>query len=174
MAILERIKNIGNIVDFLGRFKKKYILKISDYLDPNLVAFLRSTTREEAIHELINVIHATGRLPNKTLFHKAITDREKIVSTGIGMGIAIPHAKMDDVDDFFIAIGIQKKQGLDWKSLDGMPVRIIFMIGGPESKQTEYLQLLSRLTIAIKDENIRRQLLRLNEKEEIIKLFNLF
>jgi len=69
-------------------------------------------------------------------------EREKIVSTGIGMGVAIPHAKLTSVEDFFIAIGILSK-GVQWNALDGGPVRLIFMIGGPDDKQTAYLQILS-------------------------------
>jgi PTS system nitrogen regulatory IIA component len=71
---------------------------------------------------------------------------------------------------FFIAIAISKK-GIDWNALDNAAVRLIFMIGGPEGKQTEYLQLLSSLTMAIKDEDIRKKLLTLNSKEAIIQLF---
>ena len=72
------------------------------------------------------------------------------------MGVAVPHAKMDNFTDFFIAVGIQKQKGLDWNALDKAPVRLIFMIGGPEDKQSEYLQILSLLTSAIKDVELRK------------------
>ena len=62
--------------------------------------------------------------------------------TGIGIGVAIPHAKLEGYSDFFIAIGVQKKKGIDWNALDGSDVKLIFMIGGPENKQTEYLKIL--------------------------------
>jgi len=147
------------------------VIKITDYLDPRLVAFLDVDTRDEAIQTLVTMIHQTGRLQDKYAFYEAIIEREKIVSTGIGMGAAIPHAKLTSYNDFFIAIGVLRK-GLDWNALDGSPVRIIFLIGGPDDKQTEYLQILSKLTHLIKDDQIRKKMLTLNSPEDMIKLFN--
>ncbi|HEV8050898.1 MAG TPA: PTS sugar transporter subunit IIA [Parachlamydiaceae bacterium] len=146
------------------------MIKISDYLDPRLVAFLDVDNRDEAIQTLVSMIHQTGKLQDKYAFYEAIIEREKIVSTGIGMGAAIPHAKLTSYDEFFIAIGVLRK-GLDWNALDGSPVRIIFLIGGPDDKQTEYLQILSKLTQVIKDDQIRKKMLTLNSPEDMIELF---
>jgi nitrogen PTS system EIIA component len=146
------------------------MIKISKYLDPNLVIFLDSSNRDDALHSMIDALYDLGKLQDRTKFYDAIIDREKIVSTGIGMGVAIPHAKLSSYDHFFIAIGILQK-GVDWKALDGAPVRLIFMIGGPDDKQTEYLQILSSLTMSIKDEARRKKLLTFNSKEAIIQLF---
>jgi PTS system nitrogen regulatory IIA component len=148
----------------------KNMIRISKYMDPELVAFLDVQSRNEALHSLIDLLCATGKLHDRNSFYKAIMDRENIVSTGIGMGVAIPHAKLASYDDFFIAIGILQK-GIEWKALDEAPVRLIFMIGGPDDKQTEYLQILSSLTMAIKDEERRKKILTLNSKTAIIQLF---
>lgn len=147
------------------------MVNISDYLDPRLVAFLEVDTRDEAIKTLVNMVNQTGRLSDKTAFYDAIIEREKIVSTGIGMGAAIPHAKLAAFDDFFIAIGILRK-GIDWNALDGSSVRLIFLIGGPDDKQTEYLRILSNLTQVIKNDQLRKKMLTLNSPEDIIQLFN--
>ena len=149
------------------------MIKISKYLDPKLVAFLNVETRDDAIQTLVNNIDHAGKLQDKEAFYHAIIDREKIVTTGIGMGVAIPHAKLPGYDDFFIAVGILNK-GVDWGALDGAPVRLIVMIGGPDDKQTEYLQILSNLTYAIKDEDRRKKMLTLQDPKEIIKLFQAF
>lgn len=149
------------------------MIKISKYLDANLVASFDAKTRDEALNTLIEKLDAAGKLRNKKTFSDAIMDREKIVSTGIGMGVAIPHAKLADYDDFFIAIGVLQK-GVDWNALDHAPVRLIFMIGGPDDKQTEYLQILSSLTLALKDEERRKKILTLNSPEGIISQFNAF
>ena len=146
------------------------MINISDYLDPRMIAFLDVNTRDEAIKTLVDMIYDAGKLQNKTAFYNAIIEREKIVSTGIGMGTAIPHAKLAEYDDFFIAVGILRK-GLDWNALDGSPVRLIFLIGGPDDKQTEYLQILSNLTQAIKDDRIRKKMLTLNSPEDMIDIF---
>jgi nitrogen PTS system EIIA component len=149
------------------------MIKISKYLDPDLVVFLDVDKRDEAIKTLVDKIYRAGKVQDKSSFYEAIIEREKIVSTGIGMGAAIPHAKLPSYDDFFIAIGILRK-GLDWKAIDGTPVRVIFLIGGPDDKQTEYLQILSTLTVAIKDEQMRKKMLTLNSPEDIIQLFDDF
>ena len=86
------------------------------------------------------------------------------------MGVAIPHAKLSSYDDFFIAIGILQK-GVDWNALDGAPVRLIFMIGGPMMSKRNPFQILQSLTMALRDEEKRKKLLTLNSKEAIIQLF---
>ena len=144
--------------------------KIIRYLDPQLITLFDVSNQAEALETLIDLADRAGKIPNKESFLKAVFDREKLVSTGIGMGVALPHAKQPQFQDFFIAIGILK-QGIDWKALDGAPVRIIFLIGGPGNKQTEYLKLLSNLTTAIKNEEKRKKLLQTNSPEAIIKLF---
>ena len=174
MAILARIKKAASFADFFSKFKKKPALKLSSYLDIKTVTFLSSKTRNSVIDELVTLLHDAKKLKDKKKFYKKIIEREKIVSTGIGMGIAIPHAKLSDFDDFFIAIGIQKKQKINWLSIDKIPVKLVFMIGGPETKQNEYLQILSLLTTAIKDEQLRKNLLQANKKEDIIKIFDQF
>lgn len=149
------------------------MMRISQYLDPKLIAFLEVETRDQALETLVDLLNASNKLKDKDVFLQAIIDREKIVTTGIGMGVAIPHAKLPSYDDFFIAIGILQK-GVDWSALDGTPVRMIFMIGGPDDKQTEYLQMLSALTMAIKDEERRKKMLTSETPDAIIKLFKGF
>jgi len=149
------------------------MIKIFKYFDPKLVVFLHAANRDDALHEMIDQLYHLGKIEDRQAFYAAIMDREKIVSTGIGMGIAIPHAKLADYDDFFITIGILRK-GVDWHALDHAPVRIIFMIGGPDDKQTEYLQILSSLTMALKDEEKRKKILSLTLPEAIVELFSVF
>ncbi len=147
------------------------MIHISKYMAPSLVTFLNVHTRDEALNALVDLLDHDKKLENRKIFYDAIMDREKIVSTGIGMGVAIPHAKLSPCDDFFIAIAVLQR-GVEWKALDNAPVRLIFMIGGPDNKQTEYLQILSALTVAIKDEERRKKILTSNSKEAIIRLFS--
>lgn len=145
-------------------------LLISKHLNPQLITQLTLDDRDEALRALVELLDSQNKLLDKELFYQAILERERIVSTGIGMGVAVPHAKLSGYTTFFIAIGVHQK-GIPWDALDGFPVRLIFMIGGPDDKQTEYLQLLSRLTLAIKDEERRKKILQLNKAEDIIALF---
>lgn len=149
-------------------------MRISDYLDSRLIVFLDVDTRDEAILALVDVLDEEGHLPSKEAFIKAIFHREELVSTGIGMGVAVPHAKIQELTDFFIVVGIQKKKGLEWNALDKAPVRLIFLIGGPENKQSEYLQILSLLTSAIRDVDLRKKLLNAETTAEALALFSKF
>lgn len=146
-------------------------MTISKYLDENLVTFFRTTTQEKTLEELVNLLDKQGKLHDKKAFYRAILEREKIVSTGIGVGVAIPHAKLQGYEDFFIAIGIQKEEGIAWHALDGIPVRLVFMIGGPDNAQTEYLNILSMITTAIKEEDLRKKLLKAKSPQEVITIF---
>ena len=150
-------------------FMKKSMVKVSDYLDPNCIVFLDADDRDEALSQLVDVLYQNNKITDKESFYKAILEREKIVSTGIGMSVAIPHAKLKGFDDFFIAIGMQKEKALEWNSLDKAPVRLIFMIGGPEDQQTEYLNILSKLTHLIKDETLRKKIFLLDSSNQIFK-----
>ncbi len=142
---------------------------VSKYLSCDIVSFLDVEKRDEALSALVEVIDSAGRLEDKDAFFQAILERERIVSTGIGMGVAIPHAKLPEYDDFFIAIGILR-HGLDWNSVDGTSVRLVFMIGGPDDRQTDYLQILSSLTMALKDDRTRKRMLNLTSPAEIIQV----
>jgi PTS system nitrogen regulatory IIA component len=146
-------------------------MKIADYLDDRLVVFLDVATRDEAIDLLIDALDKAGKLPDRAVFRNAILHREQLVSTGIGMGVAVPHAKLGSLSEFFIVIGIQTKKGIDWNALDKAPVRLIFLIGGPEGRQSEYLKILSQLTSAIKDLDLRREILQLDVGAEVVELF---
>ncbi len=160
------------LLKFLRQFfKKDGPVSFTDYLDDRLVVFLKSETQLQAIEELIEALDLAHQLKDKGRFHQAILDREKIVSTGIGLGIAVPHAKLAGYEQFFIAIGVQEGRGIEWNSLDGSQVHLIFMIGGPDNRQTEYLNILSRLTTAVKDSERRKALLRATSARQVIDLF---
>lgn len=164
MAILALINNQLGI-------KQAESGTISDYLDESLVLFLNAETRDEALQQLTAALTKEGKLKSPQAFHQAIAEREKIVSTGIGLGVAVPHAKLQGYEDFFIAIGIQSKKGIEWNALDGAPVHLIFMIGGPDNRQTEYLKILSHLTTAVKNEERRKKLLKAYDAKAVIALF---
>jgi nitrogen PTS system EIIA component len=145
------------------------MIKLSDYLDESLVLFLDSKTRDECLHALVEQLRQVGKLQDSDAFFQAVLEREKLVSTGIGMGVAIPHAKQSHFPDFFLAIGVHRR-GVDWDALDGSPVRLIFLIGGPDDKQSQYLQLLSTLTSSLRDPERRRKLTQASTAAEVLQL----
>lgn len=146
-------------------------MAISKYLDARLISFLDACERDNAIQHLVDMADQIGILQDRDTFYQAILERERIVSTGIGLGVAIPHAKIKSNPSFFIVVGIQKNTGIDWSALDGAPVRLVFLIGGPDNRQTEYLKILSHLTLAIKSEERRKKMLQAKTAQEVIDLF---
>ncbi len=94
-------------------------------------------------------------------------DRERLLSTGFGLGLAIPHAKLNIIDDFIVGLAIHR-DGVPFDSLDEQPVHILVMILGPDQQQDEYLKVLSRVTAFLKDQ--REKILSLKDNEEIYKL----
>ena len=147
-------------------------MKIFDYLNEKLIYFFPAKSKEAALQTMISDTLSVCQLPDGDKFRKAILDREQIVSTGIGMGVAIPHAKLHSYPHFFIAVGLLEK-GIEWGALDGAPVRLVFLIGGPDDKQTEYLKILSSLTMALRDENLRKQMFEATSPKEILMLFEM-
>lgn len=148
-------------------------MDIADYIDEKLITFLQVEERDEAMETLASLLAKQKRVPNEKAYLEALHKREHIISTGIGMGVAIPHAKLDDVPAFAIAIGIKKEgEGIEWDSLDGSLVRIVFMICGPSKQQGEYLKILSCLTKAIKQEGCRKALASAKSEQEVIELLS--
>ncbi len=130
------------------------------------VCFLEAKTREEAIHAMVAELDTD----QKSVFD-AVMQREKVISTGIGIGIAIPHAKIVGLQDFSVVIGIVKGEGIAWDAIDRLPVKLIILISGPDDKHREYLQLLSKLTRTIKQEHVRQTLFFAKDREEVVKIF---
>lgn len=149
------------------------LISLLHYLNESQVKFLNVCNRCEAIEALVKSLEKHPLVEDLELFHRAVLEREKMVSTAIGMGVAISHAKLPIYEDFFILIGILE-HGVDWDAPDEMPIRIVFLVGGPDDKQTEYLQILSFLTIAIKDEQSRKTLLQAKSPKEVLAFFERF
>ncbi len=140
---------------------------LSRLLTKDRILWLESHTKEEALRAMVENIAQTAGLSSIEDIYKAILDREKLLSTGFGLGLAIPHAKLQSIKDFAVGLGIHRR-GLEYESLDDKPVHILVMIVGPNSHQEEYLQVLSRVTSFLKDN--RENLLNFKDSEEIYQL----
>jgi PTS system nitrogen regulatory IIA component len=130
------------------------------------VVFLDVQNKQDAISILVDQMSG-----DKKLIFDAVMRREKVISTGIGIGIALPHAKLDGLEEFQITIGIVNHDGINWQSIDELPVKLIILICGPDDKHKEYLKLLSELTKKIKQENFRQSLFLAKSREEVVKIF---
>lgn len=128
----------------------------------NLIA----KTKNECIDELIDLLYKDGVLNNISLYKKMIMQRENESSTGIGFGIAIPHAKSSAVNSSRVAIGITKK-GIDFNSPDKTLAFLIFMIAVPEGADNEHIRLLQLLSRKLIDPVFRSNLINAKSVEEI-------
>lgn len=127
--------------------------------------------KNEAIDELVDVLDRAGKLANPKEFKNAILKREEQSTTGIGEGIAIPHAKTAAVKQAAIAFG-RSVSGVDYQSLDGAPAHLFFMIAAPEGANNTHLEALSRLSSILMNEDARKELLQANTADEVISIIN--
>lgn len=145
-------------------------MDLYDFIRPQLLRILDVATRAEAISQLSTFMVEGAFVGAKLGLEEAILHREKLLSTGIGFGIAIPHARLPNCPDFYIAVGVTRHD-IDWRAIDGEPVRLIAMIAGPHDRQREYLQLLSQLTFFLRDEQHRKRLLAASSPLELHQVF---
>ena len=160
---------VGN--DVMAEAEKAEIEKLTDITNLDLIEVdLDGTTRDGVIDELITKFDATGVLSSKAEFKQAILNREGESSTGLGMNIAIPHGKSSAVKRPAVAFGI-KREGVDWKSLDGTDAKLIFMIAVPEKAAGDaHLKILQMLSRKLMDDSFRERLLQVTSKEGAFKL----
>jgi len=125
--------------------------------------------KNEILEYLISLIDISGNVNDIKQFKKDIFDREKKITTGIGSGIAIPHAKSLGIDNFSIAFARSKK-GLDFASMDNNPVYLFFILGAPVEHDDEYLKGMSELSGLLKDPEFRQALIDADSKDEIFDL----
>ncbi|RKY63538.1 MAG: PTS sugar transporter subunit IIA [Candidatus Latescibacterota bacterium] len=141
---------------------------LSDLISPDRIVWLSSDTKEEVLRELVDVISRAPQIGDRDELLKAVLEREKIMSTGIGLGIAVPHAKIESVSDFVIAIGISRK-GVEFDSLDNKPVHIVVMIAGPANQQDRYIRILAKVVLALKDPKVRETVLKAETPQEVLR-----
>lgn len=141
---------------------------LSDLISPDRIVWLSSDTKEEVLRELVDVISRAPQIGDRDELLKAVLEREEIMSTGIGLGIAVPHAKIESVSDFVIAIGISRK-GVEFDSLDNKPVHIVVMIAGPADQQDRYIRILAKVVLALKDPKVRETVLKAETPQEVLR-----
>lgn len=145
------------------------IVKITDYMSKDLINLeLKGKTKSEILEELSKLIAKSPNIHNKDVVKKALMEREALGSTGIGKGIAIPHAKTDIAEKLTVAFGISKNK-VDFDSLDNEGVNIFFVFASPMKDSQVYLKVLARISRLIRDENFRNKLLNCKVPEDVIR-----
>ena len=140
------------------------IFKIG-FLTENMLA----KTKVEALEELVNTLIKSGLKLDSAKVIEVLQQREKLGSTGIGDGLAIPHGKIPSLDEIVVAFGRSKK-GVDFDSLDGKPVHIFFLLLAPENSVGQHLKALARISKMLKKANFRQKLIETESKNDLYKL----
>lgn len=150
---------------------KRHIMQIADYIKDSNTIFLEKSCKAEVLNTLIARAVELNYITDGKAFSNAINEREAHISTGIGDGIAIPHAKLGGVKDFFIMTAVLKSP-VGWAAVDQKPVGLVFLIGGPDNAQTLYLQLLTRLMDVVKNSAKKAQILAARTPAEVASVFS--
>lgn len=144
------------------------VLKSS--LDPACVRVeLNAAGRDEAIRELVGLIHAKHRLRNADDAINVVMEREQKMSTSLENGIAVPHGKSGSVDRLLVAVGLKQK-GLDFKSADGQPSKIIILILAPATQAGPHMRCLAEIGRLLQSEANRKRILTAKDAETVYRI----
>jgi PTS system fructose-specific IIC component len=146
-------------------------MKISDILSPEVIEVnLEVADKDDAIRKIIDIAARSNKITDVKKVTETIFEREKLVSTGVGKGFAIPHGKTDAITDIVAAFVITKNP-IDFDSIDGEPVRFIFLLVGKETLLNTHIKLLSRISRLMNKEEFRERLLGALTKDEVLGIF---
>lgn len=142
------------------------MVSIASFLTESRIVDLKSTTKIDALEEMIEAIGRDDAIEDREKFFKAVVTREKVMSTGVGDGIAVPHARIPQVRNAFVALG-RSRRGIEYGSTDGKPVHLVILIGASEKQTSLYLQLLSKTLSFFVDAAVRAKVMKAATPGEI-------
>lgn len=144
-------------------------MKITELLNKDAMNLnLKAMTKDEAIDEMINLLVQANAVEDKKLFKAEILKREEMGCTGIGFGIAIPHAKTSVVKKPTVAFGISKS-GIDYESIDNKKVYLIFMIAVGQQDSDLHLRALANLSRSLMHQECRQKLLNAQNPDDVME-----
>ncbi len=134
---------------------------------------LREDNKKKLLVSLVDILARSRKLRDKKEFLKTLLEREKLGSTGIGNGVAIPHGKSDKVSGFALAIG-RHLAGIEFGALDGEKTHMFFILASPKEATENHLKLLAQISRLVKDKFIVDKLRAASSKKDIIKIITAF
>lgn len=134
------------------------------------VLVLEKSSKAEVLNALIDILAETPVVSSKKDLSNGIFHREQLLSTGIGMGIGIPHVRLNSIKDVAVAAALVREGVKDYESLDSEPVKLIFMIVARQDQHAEHLKLLSQLSSRLKDKDFREKLTRCSDSKTFYEL----
>lgn len=131
---------------------------------------LEASNKEEVLDELISLFSDKVSEEELVAIREAVFEREAIMSTGVGKGLAIPHGKASGISDNYAAFGLLKSP-VDYEAVDGEPVSMVFLLAGPQSSNSFHIKMLSRISRLMNNSEFRDKLHECTSAEDIIKVF---
>jgi len=145
-------------------------ITINEILDPAHVILLETDSKDTALLTILERLNETGAIKDKSAVAEGIFQREKLMSTGIGLGIGIPHVRMDGIESLIMAVGLSSLDIVDYESLDNEPVRLIFMILAGKDQHTLHIKTMSAISRRIKSPVLREMIVQARQPEIIYNL----
>ena len=145
-------------------------MKVSDYLTLEHVVLLKGATKAEAIDELVSAADDFSKNISTEELSRAVWEREKMMSTGIGQGLGIPHVRLPGLADAAMAVGVSRAGIADYESLDNQPVHIIVLIAAPQGKHEIYIRLLAKVANVLKQDDIRKAIAEADDPAEVYRI----
>ncbi len=153
-----------------GKGPSTRVATTSLVLTPERVILLDRSSKEEILTRLVDLLAETPFVKNRDKLLKGILDREKLMSTGIGFGIGVPHVRIDSVTDLVMAVAVCRTPVADYTSLDEAPVQIVCMLAARPDQHAKYIRTLSAISSRLKDASCREQIIALDDPSTICKL----
>ncbi len=145
-------------------------MELAEFINKDLIKILKAETKREALKELIELIRDKAEVENIEELRRLIFHREELMSTGIGLGIAIPHIRVEGVNRPVLVIGLSPEGIPDYESIDNQPVRVIIMIIAGAEQHKEYIKLLARIVSLLKDDELRQNLFKCSNIDGIYNI----
>lgn len=149
---------------------RKVCVNINKLIENDKCLVLKSRTKTEALHEIIDLVELSGDVSDIENLKKEIFYREQIMSTGIGQGIAIPHVRFEGVKEPVVYLAICSEGLIDYESIDDEKVQIIAMILVGANQHKEYLRILSLMVKKLKDKSLQSQILKAENNDTIANI----
>jgi len=145
-------------------------MKITDFLREDfIIEELESSNKQEVLEEISRNIQKRKQRYHPTAMVKVLMEREKLGSTGIGDHIAIPHGKLNGLDDLIVTFG-RSNRGIDFDAIDGKPVNLFFLLMAPEQSTGQHLKALARISRMLKDLHFRKSLMEAKSRDELYQI----
>ncbi len=143
---------------------------LRDILKPDFITIMDTDSKDAALMTMLDTLDQAGAIDDKASVSEGIFQREKLMSTGIGLGIGIPHVRLDGIEQLLMAVGVSTVDIADYESLDNQPVRLLFMILAGKDQHTQHIKTMAAIASRLKNPVLREMLIQCRETDTIYRL----